>query len=262
MLRFYVRFWRRLHSEFATEHLISDMKWILQWIGLINGTTLSFLWSPATTLKAFFCQKYIFFLYKVVFVFTIWLTSCDILILKLVLVVRAILGVKFCLFGTCWLGVFCLFRPSSAYGDSREPRPRSRSPVHGRDSRDHRDSRDMRGESREPRPGPPREHEPRAPADDRYRGSESREKDPSYRCAHTKLYFVVLHFNQFCFPVTCRHLNNITVFHREEGYDRYYRGDYDYYRKKEEPYTERFREPWNGRRESEGRFDVYNRSET
>ncbi|XP_048054554.1 nuclear receptor coactivator 5 isoform X2 [Megalobrama amblycephala] len=109
-------------------------------------------------------------------------------------------------------------RPSSAYGDSREPRPRSRSPVHGRDSRDHRDSREMRGDSREPRTGPPREHEPRAPADDRYRGSESREKDPSYR---------------------------------EEGYDRYYRADYDYYRKKEETYPERYREPWNGRRESE-----------
>ncbi|CAM4629179.1 unnamed protein product [Leuciscus chuanchicus] len=115
-------------------------------------------------------------------------------------------------------------RPSSAYGDSREPRPRSRSPVHGRDSRDHRESREMRGDSREPRPGPPRDHETRThetrapPAEDRYRASETREKDPSYR---------------------------------EEGYDRYYRGDYDYYRKKEEPFPERFREPWNGRRESE-----------
>ncbi|KAK7155853.1 hypothetical protein R3I93_010503 [Phoxinus phoxinus] len=111
-------------------------------------------------------------------------------------------------------------RPSSAYGESREPRPRSRSPTRGRDSRDHRESREMRGESREPRPGPPREHEARAPpAEDRYRSSETREKDPSFR---------------------------------EEGYDRYYRGaDYDYYRKKEEPYPERFREPWNGRRESE-----------
>ncbi|XP_026068681.1 nuclear receptor coactivator 5-like isoform X2 [Carassius auratus] len=110
-------------------------------------------------------------------------------------------------------------RPASSYGDSREPRPRSRSPVHGRDSRDHRDSRDMRGESRELRPGPPREHDARGPPDERYRGSTSREKDPSYR---------------------------------EEGYDRYYRGgEYDYYRKKDEPYPERYREPWNGRRESE-----------
>ncbi|XP_056126554.1 nuclear receptor coactivator 5 isoform X3 [Rhinichthys klamathensis goyatoka] len=112
-------------------------------------------------------------------------------------------------------------RPSSAYGDSRESRARSRSPAHGRDSRDHRESREMRGDSREARPGPPRDHEARAPpAEDRYRASETREKDPSYR---------------------------------EEGYDRYYRGgaDYEYYRKKEEPYPERFREPWNGRRESE-----------
>ncbi|XP_016408107.1 nuclear receptor coactivator 5-like isoform X2 [Sinocyclocheilus rhinocerous] len=109
-------------------------------------------------------------------------------------------------------------RPASSYGDSREPRPRSRSPVHGRDSRDHRDSREMRSDSRELRPGPPREHDARGPPDERYRGSESREKDPSYR---------------------------------EEGYDRYYRGEYDCYRKKEEPYPERYREPWNGRRESE-----------
>ncbi|KAK2889636.1 hypothetical protein QQF64_028158 [Cirrhinus molitorella] len=109
-------------------------------------------------------------------------------------------------------------RPSSSYGDSREPRPRSRSPVHGRDSRDHRESREMRGDSREQRPVPPREHEARATPEERYRGSESREKDPSYR---------------------------------DEGYDRYYRGEYDYYRKKEEPYPERYREPWNGRRESE-----------
>ncbi|XP_016312688.1 nuclear receptor coactivator 5-like isoform X3 [Sinocyclocheilus anshuiensis] len=109
-------------------------------------------------------------------------------------------------------------RPASSYGDSREPRPRSRSPVHGRDSRDHRDSREMRSDSRELRPGPPREHDARGPPDERYRGSESREKDPSYRV---------------------------------EGYDRYYRGEYDCYRKKEEPYPERYREPWNGRRESE-----------
>ncbi|XP_073707628.1 nuclear receptor coactivator 5 isoform X2 [Garra rufa] len=109
-------------------------------------------------------------------------------------------------------------RPTSSYGDSREPRPRSRSPVHGRDSRDHRESREMRSDSREPRPGPPREHDARAAPEERYRGSESREKDPSYR---------------------------------DEGYDRYYRGEYDYYRKKEEPYPERYREPWNGRRDSE-----------
>lgn len=50
----------------------------------------------------------------------------------------------------------------------------------------------MRGDSRESRPGPPREHEARAPpAEDRYRSSETREKDPSYRCAHNA---VSLHF--------------------------------------------------------------------
>lgn len=76
----------------------------------------------------------------------------------------------------------------------------------------------MRSDSREQRPGPPREHDARGPPDERYKGSESREKDPSYR---------------------------------DEGYDRYYRGEYDHYRKKEEPYPERYREPWNGRRESE-----------
>lgn len=74
----------------------------------------------------------------------------------------------------------CLSRPTG-YGDSREPRPRSRSPVHGRegrdsrdsrDSRDHRDGRDLREHSREPRPGPPRDHD-----NDRYRSSVGREKD-------------------------------------------------------------------------------------
>lgn len=160
-----------------------------------------------------------------------------------------VLGVQY-LVGMCWLSAFCLFRPASSYGDSREPRPRSRSPVHGRDSRDHRDSREMRSDSRELRPGPPREHDARGPPDERYRGSESREKDPSYRCTHnaTELFFIALVF-------MCCNIFSITLlcFHRDEGYDRYYRGgEYDYYRKKEEPYPERFREPWNGRRESEG----------
>lgn len=40
---------------------------------------------------------------------------------------------------------------------------------------------------------------------------------------------------------------------RDDGYDRgYYRAEYDSYHKKEEPYPERYREPWNGRREPEG----------
>ncbi|KAM9482366.1 nuclear receptor coactivator 5 isoform 2-T2 [Clarias gariepinus] len=107
-------------------------------------------------------------------------------------------------------------RRPGAYGDGREPRPRSRSPVQGRDSRDSRDGRDMREHSREPRPGPPRDHE-----DERYRGGEGREKDS--RDAH----------------------------YRNEGYDRFYRGEYDQYRKKDEPYPERYRENWSGRREPE-----------
>nr|XP_055068596.1 nuclear receptor coactivator 5 isoform X2 [Misgurnus anguillicaudatus] len=104
-------------------------------------------------------------------------------------------------------------RPAGGYGEGREARPRSRSPMHGRDARDHRDGREIREHSREPRTGPSREHE-----EERYRGSESREKDPHFR---------------------------------EEGYDRYYRGEYDYHRKKDEPYPERYREPWNGRRDPE-----------
>lgn len=61
--------------------------------------------------------------------------------------------------------------PYSTYGDSKEPRPRSRSPVYGRDGREPRDSRDGR-DSREPRPG----GHSRDP-DYRYRSSESRDKD-------------------------------------------------------------------------------------
>ncbi|XP_063071274.1 nuclear receptor coactivator 5 isoform X2 [Engraulis encrasicolus] len=115
--------------------------------------------------------------------------------------------------------------PYGGYGEGRDGRPRSRSPMHNRESRDHRDGRDMRDPSRETsreRPGPPREHGPprdhdsRDPAYERYRGSESREKDPAFR---------------------------------EEGYDRYYRGMDEYYRKKE-AYREPYRggEPWNGAR--------------
>ncbi|XP_030633226.1 nuclear receptor coactivator 5 [Chanos chanos] len=118
--------------------------------------------------------------------------------------------------------------PYGGYGETREPRPRSRSPMHGRDSRDHRDGRDLRDPGREPRPGPPRDPRPGPPRDhdlressyDRYRGSEGRERDP--RDAH----------------------------YRDDGYDHYYRAD-DYYRKKEDPYADRYREPWNGRREPE-----------
>lgn len=66
---------------------------------------------------------------------------------------------------------------------SKDPRPRSRSPVYGRDGREPRDSRDARDSGREPRPS----SHSRDP-DYRYRSSESRDKDlradprdPAYR---------------------------------------------------------------------------------
>lgn len=38
-----------------------------------------------------------------------------------------------------------------------------------------------------------------------------------------------------------------------DEYDRYYRGGADdYYRRKDEPYRDPYREPWNGRREPDG----------
>nr|XP_046239080.1 nuclear receptor coactivator 5 isoform X2 [Scatophagus argus] len=119
--------------------------------------------------------------------------------------------------------------PYSSYGDSKEPRPRSRSPLYGRDGREPRDSRDGR-ESRDSRDGRDPGREPRAGGhsrdpDYRYRSTESRDKDlrgdprdPAYR----------------------------------DEYDRYYRsGAEDYYRRKDEPYRDPYRDPWNGRREPE-----------
>ncbi|TRY98879.1 hypothetical protein DNTS_014690 [Danionella cerebrum] len=109
-------------------------------------------------------------------------------------------------------------RSASSYGDSREARPRSRSPATARDLRYHREGREIRSGSRESRPAPTRDE--RALGEDRYRGSESREKDPALR---------------------------------EGSYDRFYRGEYDYYRKKEEAFPDRYQDPWNGRREPEER---------
>ncbi|KAJ8260455.1 hypothetical protein GJAV_G00182380 [Gymnothorax javanicus] len=116
--------------------------------------------------------------------------------------------------------------PYGGYGEGREDRTRSRSPMHGRESRDHRDGRDLRDPGREPR-GHPREHDPRDPNFDRYRGPDGREKDPRGDSRGEPR-------------------NDPT--YRDEGYDRYYRMD-EYYRKKEEPYPDRYREPWNGRRD-------------
>ncbi|XP_031594739.1 nuclear receptor coactivator 5 isoform X4 [Oreochromis aureus] len=112
--------------------------------------------------------------------------------------------------------------PYSTYGDSKEPRPRSRSPVYGRDGREPRDSRDGR-DSREPRPG----GHSRDP-DYRYRSSESRDKD-------------------------IRGDPRDSAYSRSE-YDRYYRsgsGAEDYYRRKDEAYRDAYGDPWNGRREPE-----------
>ncbi|KAK3575004.1 hypothetical protein QTP86_019663 [Hemibagrus guttatus] len=107
-------------------------------------------------------------------------------------------------------------RRPAGYGDNREPRLRSRSPVHGRDSRDNRDGRDAREPSREPRPVPPRDHD-----DERYRGADGRVKESR------------------------------DAAYRNDGYDRFYRGEYEPYRKKDDPYPERYRENWTGRREPE-----------
>ncbi|XP_044071086.1 nuclear receptor coactivator 5 isoform X2 [Siniperca chuatsi] len=127
--------------------------------------------------------------------------------------------------------------PYSSYGDSKEPRPRSRSPVYGRDGREPREGRD----GREPRDGrdgrdPGREQRPGGHSRDndyRYRGSESRDKD-------------------------LRSDPREPAFSRGD-YDRYYRsgsGAEDYYRRKDEPFRDPYRDPWNGRREPEVPFNA------
>ncbi|KAK2915329.1 nuclear receptor coactivator 5 isoform X3 [Channa argus] len=111
--------------------------------------------------------------------------------------------------------------PYGSYGE-KDSRPRSRSPVYGRDGREPRDSRDGRDSGREPRPGG------HSRDDYRYRGSESRDKD-------------------------LRSEPRDPPYSRDD-YDRYYRsgsGAEDYYRRKEEPYRDPYRDPWNGRREPE-----------
>uniref|UniRef100_A0A1A7WFW4 Nuclear receptor coactivator 5 n=2 Tax=Iconisemion striatum TaxID=60296 RepID=A0A1A7WFW4_9TELE len=102
---------------------------------------------------------------------------------------------------------------------SKDSRPRSRSPVYGRDGREPRD-RDARDAGREPRPG----SHSRDP-DYRYR-SGSRDKDARSDPREAA--------------------------YREE-YERYFRGGNnaeDFYRRKEDPYRDQFVDPWNGRREA------------
>uniref|UniRef100_A0A8C6P7P7 Nuclear receptor coactivator 5 n=1 Tax=Nothobranchius furzeri TaxID=105023 RepID=A0A8C6P7P7_NOTFU len=110
---------------------------------------------------------------------------------------------------------------------SKESRPRSRSPVYGRDGREPRD-RDARDAGRDPRPGT----HSRDP-DFRYR-SDSRDKDARGDPREPRLFLK----------------------RSREEYDRYFRagsGAEDYYRRKEDPYRDPFLDPWNGRREAEDR---------
>ncbi|XP_061147268.1 nuclear receptor coactivator 5 isoform X3 [Syngnathus typhle] len=127
-------------------------------------------------------------------------------------------------------------RPYGGFGDSKDPRPRSRSPAFPRDSRDRdaresrdRDSRDGR-DGRDPR-DPVRDsgREPRTGSHEyRYRGSENRDKDLRGGPRDPA--------------------------HKEE-YDRYYRGGNapdDYYgRRKDDLYRDQYKDPWNGRREAD-----------
>ncbi|KAM6928355.1 LOW QUALITY PROTEIN: nuclear receptor coactivator 5 [Xenentodon cancila] len=129
---------------------------------------------------------------------------------------------------------------------NKEPRPRSRSPIYGRDGRDGReprDSRDGRDSGREPRPSS-HSREPEY----RYRSSTSRDKDirGDPRDSATGDY------QSAASPESHGHLClNLKSFSRDE-YDRYYRsgsGAEDYYRRKDEPYRDPYMDPWNGRRE-------------
>ncbi|XP_062262498.1 nuclear receptor coactivator 5 isoform X1 [Platichthys flesus] len=161
--------------------------------------------------------------------------------------------------------------PYSSYGDSKEPRPRSRSPVYGRDGRDGRESRDGRDSAREARPaGHSRDH------DYRYRSSESRDKDPrgdpradlradprgdprgdpradlradprgDPRGDPRADPRADLRGDPRADP-------RDPAFSRED-LDRFYRsgsGAEEYYRRKDEAYRDPYRDPWNGRREPE-----------
>ncbi|XP_032370043.1 nuclear receptor coactivator 5 isoform X11 [Etheostoma spectabile] len=136
--------------------------------------------------------------------------------------------------------------PYGSYGDSKEPRPRSRSPVYGRENRDGREPRDSRDgrESRDSRDGrdPGRESRPGGHSRDhdyRYRSSESRDKDP--RGPEPR-------------GPEPRGPDSRDPAYSRDDYDRYYRsgsGAEDFYRRKDEPFRDPYRDPWNGRREPE-----------
>ncbi|XP_015249598.1 PREDICTED: nuclear receptor coactivator 5-like isoform X2 [Cyprinodon variegatus] len=103
----------------------------------------------------------------------------------------------------------------------KDGRPRSRSPVYGRDSREPRDLRDGRDSAREPRPG-------------------SLSRDPEYRIrSHSR-------------DKDGRADSRDPAFSRDD-YDRYYRSSSaaeEYYRRKEESFRDPYLDPWNGRREA------------
>ncbi|XP_039652341.1 nuclear receptor coactivator 5 isoform X8 [Perca fluviatilis] len=136
--------------------------------------------------------------------------------------------------------------PYGSYGDSKEPRPRSRSPVYGRESREGREPRESRDgrESRDSRDGrdPGRESRPGGHSRDhdyRYRSSESRDKDPRGPDPRG--------------PDPRGPESRDPAYSRDD-YDRYYRsgsGAEDFYRRKDEPFRDPYRDPWNGRREPE-----------
>uniref|UniRef100_H3DLP3 Nuclear receptor coactivator 5 n=1 Tax=Tetraodon nigroviridis TaxID=99883 RepID=H3DLP3_TETNG len=129
--------------------------------------------------------------------------------------------------------------PYGSYGDGKEPRPRSRSPAYGREGREPRDSHEARDSGREPRLGRhSRDHEYR------YRSSESRDKDLRGDPRDSGYSFQLSNLIFFFIPQYSR-----------DEYDRYYRGGPDdYYRRKDEPYRDLYREPWNGRREPDGLY--------
>lgn len=157
---------------------------------------------------------------------------------------------------------FSLRAPYGSYGE-KDSRPRSRSPVYGREGREPRDgrearegreprdSRNERASSREPRPGA------HSRDDYRFRSSSSRDKDlrseprdTAYRLADA----FTIGRNVPSFALLLLTGCDMSPRSRDD-YDRFYRsgsGADDFYRRKDEPYREPYRDPWNGRRELEG----------
>ncbi|XP_033482291.1 nuclear receptor coactivator 5 isoform X1 [Epinephelus lanceolatus] len=153
-----------------------------------------------------------------------------------------------------------------SYGDSKDPRPRSRSPLYARDTRDSRESRESRDardgrESRDSRDG--RDSRPGRDHDYRYRSSESRDKDPrgpdprgpDPRGPDPRSLDPRGPDPRGSDP---RGPDPRDPPYSREDYDRYFRsssGADEYYRRKDEPFRDAYRDPWNGRREPEAADD-------